>query len=874
MASFEGIELKTMTFTINLQNNDNTFNNLKVVKFTDRLQPYVMVKTSILDATDIPSWNTRQLILFNFEDGMNLTSSGTGKVITQYVSETITDVDFDFSDYALFKIIKIKAVGGSEEFKNIQQSINLFQLNASLPDFGDISGSQLEDINITKDSFDPKRFDTNYFQTVRYFMFGFKCITPKSLLYDTNELNNITHVFENMIYIYENNFTTGFSALAVETTMKFVFLMKNTDQITIVNTTPTSDYNILINNSSSNIIDIDTVDITTMFVKIDNGVTNSKINLRFISDDIIFNTFVPIFKEVNGTPYLLSSRPSGLNPSLYIFNVSVFKISAVDNITRSTTSVISLNGSREIELVMEPDLKQTYFGGVTPFPPLRIIITNQNQSIFDMPGQVLFPDISGSIINNPKFTITSTSNPDNLNNLLLVTFDIDTSTPIFQNISIPNISIQVASIVANTTKCFINTATSNISYNPRIVISTAPGTLDGLSGAALTGINQQAVVSPQTYNFNVKVIDNQYIIEYIEDLQVETIVRRFGSLVTDISFQAYEGDTYIFDTSHISNQNHVLSFFTNSTIIGNNQITSEDTVVYDININQGSSGSTVTLYVPSYQSFTNIYISDFPSGENQQNKLSGLCRLNILSNPTDISLGTFNFTRLIGDGTSVMSLIPALDSNNIPIQSINTLDIDLDTANTDATRVLELFSGEKAPIPQIIVNSIYLSKPTNVKFTVSNKNFITITWELNGGTIYPFANPRKGRFTIDVYYNIYREDADTNNIALIGTSLLNTFIDRDTINFNNYNYYIESVATWEGFTMTSERSEELFVFVCENNRFPDGRWNNSFSNPKLYKELSTCSNRNSITTNLYPNSWSLSKKQIYARLSKLPITKR
>jgi hypothetical protein len=157
---------------------------------------------------------------------------------------------------------------------------------------------------------------------------------------------------------------------------------------------------------------------------------------------------------------------------------------------------------------------------------------------------------------------------------------------------------------------------------------------------------------------------------------------------------------------------------------------------------------------------------------------------------------------------------------------------------------------------------------------VSNKNFITVTWELNGGTIYPFANPREGRFTIDVYYNIYREDVDANNIALIGTSLLNTFIDRDTINFNNYNYYIESVATWEGFTMTSGRSEELFVFVCENNRFPDGRWNNSFSNPKLYKELSTCSNRNSITTNLYPNSWSLSKKQIYARLSKLPISKR
>lgn len=874
MASFEGIELKTMLFTINLQNNDNKFNNIKVVKFTDRLQPYVMVKTSVLDATDIPSWNTRQLILFNFEDGMNLTSSGTGKVIAQYVSETITDDDFDFSDYALFKIIKIKAVGGSEEFKNIQQPINLFQLNESLPDFGDISGSQLEDINITPNSFDPLRLDTNYFQTLRYFMFGFKCSTTKSLLYDTNETSHVVETFENMVYLYENNFTTGFSSLAVETTMKFVFLMKNTEQIEIINTTPTQDYEVLINNSSSNIIDVNTIDILSLFVKINNGVTNSKINLRFVSNDIIFNTFLPVFKEVNGTPYLLSSRPSGLNPELYIFNVSVFKISAVDNITRSTTSVISLNGSREIELFMEPDLKQEYFGGVTPYPPLRIVITNQNPSIFDMPGQVFFPDISGSNINNTKFTITSTSNPDNLNNLLLVTFDIITNTPLFQNISIPNISIQVASMVSNTTKCFINTAISNISYNPTVVISTAPGTLEDLSSATLIGVNQQATISPQTYNFNVKIIDNQYVIEYTEDLQVESIIRRFGPVVTDISFQAYEGDIYVFDTSHISNQNHVLAFFSNSSIIGNNQITNDETVLYDADINQGSTGSTVTLTVPSSQSFTDIYLSDFPSGENQQNKLSGVCRLNILSNPTDISLGTFNFTQLIGDGTSTMSLVTALDSNNIPVQGINTLDIDLDADNTDATRVLELFSGEKTPIPQIIVNSIYLSKPTNISFTVFNKNFISITWSLNGGTIYPFANPRESRFPISVYYNIYREDADTNNIALIGTSLLNTFIDQNTINFNNYNYYIESVATWEGMTMTSERSDELFVFVCENNRFPDGRWNNSFSNPKLYKELSSCSNRNNITTNLYPNSWSLSKRQIYSRLSKLAISKR
>jgi len=872
MATFEGISVKTMEFTINTSN-INKFNNVKVVKFYNRLQPYVMVKTSILSVTDLPSWNTRQLVLFNFEDGMNLTNNGTGKLIAQYVSETITDDDFDFSEYTLFKVIKIKAIGGTEQFKNIQQPINEFQLDDTQPNFGEIIGTQLEDINITKDSFEPLRLDTNYFQTPLYFMFGFKCNPTKSLLFDTDESNSISDVIENMIYIYENNFTTGFSSLAIETTIKFAFLMNNIDDIEIINTTPTPNYNILVDNQQTSIISANTTDIITLFVTINNGVTNSKVNLRFVSNDIIFNTFVPLFKEVNGTQYLLSSRPSGLNPDLYIFNVSVFKISAVDRITRSTTSVISLNGSREIELFIEPDLKEEYFGGLTPIPPLKINITNENPTIFDMTNQVLFPDISGTDINNTVFTITSTSNPDNLNNLLSVTFVIITDSSLFQNLTIPNISIQVASIVSNTTKSFINTAGSNISYNPTIVISTAPGTIQDLSSATLLGVNQQAVITPQTYIFSVKVVDEQYVIEYVEDLQVESIVRRFSS-IEDIFFEAYEGDIYVFDTSDITNQNHVLAFFTSSTITGNNQITDIESVVYNENINQGDEGSTVRLTIPPHSSYTDVYVADFPSGEDQLNKLNGLCRIRILPNPTNIDVGTFNFTQLVGDGTSIMSLVPALDPSSIPVQGVNILNIDLDVNNTDANRVLELFSGEKTPIPEIVINSIYLSKPTNVTFNVFNKNFVSITWKLNGGTIYPFADPRNSRFPISVYYNIYREDADTANIELIGTSLLNTFTDTNTINFNNYNYFIESVATWEGITMTSERSDALFVFVCENNRFPDGRWNNSFSNPKLYKELSTCSTRNNITTNLFPNSWSLSKKQTYARLSKLAINKR
>lgn len=872
-AVFEGISLKTMEFSITIEN-ENKFNNIKVVKFKNELQPFVMVKNTILNQTDIPSWNTRELMLFNFEGLAATDTNRVGKIFAQYTPNTITDTSFDFSSYTIFKILKIKNMGGSALFKNLQQPITLYDVDETSATFGQAIGTQLENINITRDSFNPLITPAiiNYIEKSNYFMFGFKCTTTKNVLYDTAESSSVQHVFDNMVYVFENNFTTGFSSLAVQTDMTFRFLMTNTEEITLLNTTPNVNYQVLINNSETgNIIPSNHTSTITLFVKISGGITNSKINLRFSSNDIMFNTFVPTFKQIGNTSYLLSSQPSGLNPDLYMFNVSVFKISAVDRITRSTTSVISLNGNREIEIFMEPDLKTDYFSGINSIAALKININNQNPSIFDMANEVQFPDISGSNVNNTVFTITSTSNPDNLNNLLLVSFSITTDNPLFQGITIPDISIQVASIVCNTTKTFINTAGSLISYKPSVVVSTAPGTLQDLSSATLIGVNQQQTITPQTYNFTVKIVDNEFVIEYQTDLQVESIIRRFSN-INDISFNAYENDIYIFDTSHSSNTDHLLTFFTSSTINGNNELLGN--VTYDDNINQGNTDSKITLVVPSYSTYTTIYIADFPSGQNQQNKLNGKCKINILSNPTDISLGTFNFTQLIGDGTSIMSLVPALDENNIPVQGINKLDFDIDTTTTDATRVLELFSGEKTPIPQILVYSIYLSKPLNLTFNVFNKNLISLMWNLNNNSIYPFANPRESRFTISVYYNIYREESDTNNITFIGTSLLNTFIDRNTINFNNYNYYVESVATWEGMTLTSERSDPLFVFVCENNRFPNGRWNNSFSNPKLYKQVSTCSNRNNITTNLFPNSWSLSKKETYARLSNLPISKR
>ena len=175
-----------------------------------------------------------------------------------------------------------------------------------------------------------------------------------------------------------------------------------------------------------------------------------------------------------------------------------------------------------------------------------------------------------------------------------------------------------------------------------------------------------------------------------------------------------------------------------------------------------------------------------------------------------------------------------------------------------------------------IINSVTLITPTITSISVSNSKVINITWEISGKNVYDFTNPLIGEYNIESFFNIYRQKSGSDNIELIGTSITTNYTDNTAIQFTNYNYYIEGVARWEGLTLTSQKSnkEEGFVFVCENNPFPTGRWNNTRENRKLYRQLSTnCElvNQSSSTPrfsgNLFPNSLTLTKKGIYKFLS-------
>ena len=69
-------------------------------------------------------------------------------------------------------------------------------------------------------------------------------------------------------------------------------------------------------------------------------------------------------------------------------------------------------------------------------------------------------------------------------------------------------------------------------------------------------------------------------------------------------------------------------------------------------------------------------------------------------------------------------------------------------------------------------------------------------------------------------------------------------------------------------------SDFLFVFVCQNNAFPYGRWSNGTNNPKLYKPLNeTCNAIGQVTRfplagPLFPNAATMTQKEIYTILAR------
>ena len=236
----------------------------------------------------------------------------------------------------------------------------------------------------------------------------------------------------------------------------------------------------------------------------------------------------------------------------------------------------------------------------------------------------------------------------------------------------------------------------------------------------------------------------------------------------------------------------------------------------------------------------------------------------------DTNIGTVDLEDITKDNNSndgTISFIPSMS------EGISDFKIKLDLNNNYSNDLIRVFNNIDTTFR---INAIALYKPIITNIFITNGKNVNLEWTVNDNSIYDFFNPLISKYNISSYFNIYREKSDSDAIELIGTSSTSTFIDTNTIEFTNYYYYIEGVASWEGITLYSNKSEknEGFVFVCQNNPFPSGRWNNTRENKKLYKQLSNncglvgqSSSTPRFSGNLFPNSLNLTKKGIYKFLS-------
>jgi hypothetical protein len=125
----------------------------------------------------------------------------------------------------------------------------------------------------------------------------------------------------------------------------------------------------------------------------------------------------------------------------------------------------------------------------------------------------------------------------------------------------------------------------------------------------------------------------------------------------------------------------------------------------------------------------------------------------------------------------------------------------------------------------------------------------------------------------DIQWKIERINIETSNLTIIHSGILpfNNFyeiVDTDIVLNDTYKYKITGKFVWEGLkTLVSsinvlpflniEGFETNKIFVCKFNRFPEGRFNTTSTNKKLFPN----------NKNIYANtSDTMTKKQTYVRL--------
>jgi hypothetical protein len=251
--------------------------------------------------------------------------------------------------------------------------------------------------------------------------------------------------------------------------------------------------------------------------------------------------------------------------------------------------------------------------------------------------------------------------------------------------------------------------------------------------------------------------------------------------------------------------------------------------------------------------------------------------LKLPDSATDESKDAFNNFLIDNSFNTVINTV-INKQNNIRIEDVVYQDTDLSSAivsetgiglinystkqfidtNFDPSGAYSNLSG----IP-IYFNVVDVNTISNLNSVIINEKDVELYWDFKNDNL-----------SVTNKFNIYRsQNPTTKEYILIASTTNKYYTDLRAIPYLTVDYKIESVITWEGVEMITGYKETR-NFICENNTFEYGRYNNTTKNQKLYQPINTSCQKigmavkHQTTGNLFPNSQVLTKAQIYTTLSR------
>ena len=858
----------------NWKKNSNFY--LKVIKYEDDLIPkaYLLKSSELFSANQNPDWNTRKLFRFKFYHIKH-------SYIKEFIAQ-LTDEDIREPNYICFRIVYFKVQDGGNKFYPIRASKNGGR---------DVGLGDNNIMNLNNNSFSIKDggilpYVLDKTTLVWLFFFGYNVKNDIwTYEFDISKNKNSNQLLRNALYTNYYSYEIGHTYNLIEDIF-FQPLIEPLERISITNIKQYSfvSFRKSHNTEADELIIIEPNDISRHYLKFTTKepTVNQEIELDITSRDLLYKRYVVKRKEIDGETFIVNNIRSGLAEELYKFNLTIIYFKVVNDADK-THSVIAQDYNLgytyyNIKILPEEALADfepvLYFKLLNSAPHAISLKTLNGQFISENTG-LIFPLINSlGEKTQPRFEVRSTGEIRDIDEFEIIIEVITENTFYKSLIPIPSLSINVANLFVNYNYLLIdifdinNVIKSNeVKVMPRryqditkkvtIIHEVVPGSGDSV-----------------TYDFKVVFENNRFVITYKLSGDVWEYPDILGK-ETDVLSNLKQNDVLYFDTSDSSNFGNRLSFFTtnDSSAFELRDDTNSILAEYSRFYPQGTPGSYVRITLPRDRQA--IYYRNNP--------------FNSVTNYVVYGYGSINFKALefnqIGDFT-----ISDISSN--PNDSGGIIDLSSNNILGNVNLVLrvddDLFGAQN--LGTVFVRTIRVSPPLNLSYYIENDTHLNLEWDVEkiGSKKYEFDND----YSINISYEILRQgysDTGEEVYIVIGTSDITRFVDTTTERFTNYNYKVRTLITWKEAVVRSSSSEELFVFICQNNAFADvgGRWNNTTSNTKLYKKLDTnCINVKKIasgysrsakthpgvptalTTNLFPNSKELTKSERYTLLSR------